>query len=88
MNPHVSHDYLYPYWVCVPKKVSKKSEGELDLRNEESSLNREEKAFLVEETAITKISRLKKETNSLRNYEQFIQARTQSREWQEMRLER
>lgn len=72
----------------MPKSVKKKGKGELDLKNEESSLSREEKAFLVEEAAITKISRLKKVTNLLRNCEQFIQARTQSREWQEMRLER
>lgn len=73
--------------MCA-KECQKKGKGELDLKNEESSLSREEKAFLVEEAAITKISRLKKVTNLLRNCEQFIQARTQSREWQEMRLER
>lgn len=58
------------------------------LKNKESSLGREEKVFLVREPAITKISRLKKVTCLLGNCEQFIQARTQSKEWQEMRLER
>lgn len=48
--------------------------------DEESSLGREEKAFLAEEAAITKISRLKKVTCLSGNCEQFIQARTQSRE--------
>lgn len=77
-----------PAGYVSQRRCHKRSEAELDLKNEESPLSREEKAFLVEEAAITKISRLKKVTNVLRNCEQFIQARTQSREWQEMRPER
>ena len=55
-----THAYLYPCWVRVTKKMSKRSEVELDLKDEESSTSREEKTFLVDEAVITKISRLKK----------------------------
>ena len=57
------------------------------LMDEESSLGREEKAFLEEKGEITKISRLKKVPYLLGSCEQFIQARTESREWQDMRLD-
>lgn len=58
----------------------------LILKDEKSSLSREEKALLVQETATAKISRLEKVTCLLGSCKQF--KLEQSREWQEMRLER
>ena len=58
------------------------------LMDEKSSLGREEKAFLEEKGVITKISRLKKVTCLLGSCEQFIQTRTQSREWQRLDMSR
>ena len=58
------------------------------LMDEKSSLGREEKAFLEEKGVITKISRLKKVTCLLGSCEQFIQAGTQSREWQRLDMSR
>lgn len=68
------------------KEVKEEVQLNQILMDEESSLGREEKAFLEEKGEITKISRLKKVTCLLGSCEQFIQARTQSGEWQKMRL--
>lgn len=86
----MSHTVLSPPFLGDDDKedVKKKRREWTILKHKGSSLGREEEVFLARETAITKISRLKKVTCLLGNCEQFIQARTQSKEWQAMRLER
>lgn len=86
VNPMLHMAFSTLLWERVTKG---KKEVQLNqiLMDEESSLGREEKAFLEEKGEITKISRLKKVPCLLGSYEQFIQARTESREWQEMRLD-
>lgn len=74
VNPHVTHGYLYSIGWGWQRKCQRGGKAELDPKDEGSSLGREEKAFLVEEAATTKILSL------LGNSEQLIQARTQSRE--------